>query len=290
MTGDEPGQAAEVTPTCYRHPGRETHIRCTRCERPICPDCMISAAVGFQCPNCVRDGGRTVREARTQLGGRIHRRSDLVTRIIIGVNITVFILASIGGRAFQERLSLLGNAGFLASSGGPAGVAQGEWYRLITAAFLHVQIAHLALNMIALWLFGPQLEAVLGRWRFLMLYILSALGGSVVSYLFNPPNQQSLGASGAIFGLLGAMLVIANRLRFDARSVAILIALNLAFGFFVAGIDWKAHVGGLVTGGVVASVFAYAPKARRTEIQVASCIGVLGILIALVVLRTSQLT
>ena len=290
MAGDEPGPAEQVAPTCYRHPGRETHIRCTRCERPICPDCMISAAVGFQCPSCVREGGRTVREARTQVGGRIHRQSDVVTKTLIAVNFVVFVLANLGGRALQERLSLLGNAGFLASTRGPAGVAQGEWYRLITAAFLHVQIAHIALNMIALWLFGPQLEAILGRWRFLTLYLLSAVGGTVASYLFNPPTQQSLGASGAIFGLLGAVLVIANRLRFDARSVAILIALNLAFGFVIAGIDWKAHIGGLVTGAVVASVFAYAPKARRGQVQAAGSVAVLGAIIVLAVLRTAQLT
>lgn len=290
MAGDEPGPADEVAPTCYRHPGRETHIRCTRCDRPICPDCMISAAVGFQCPECVRDGGRTVREARTQLGGRIHRRSDVVTRTLIAINFAVFVLANLGGPALQERLTLLGNAGFLASTGGPAGVAQGEWYRLITAAFLHIQLAHLALNMIALWLFGPPLEAVLGRWRFLTLYLLSALGGSVASYLFNPPTQQSVGASGAIFGLLGATLVIANRLRFDPRAIAILIVLNLVIGFVVSGIDWKAHIGGLITGAVVAGAFVYAPKARRTEVQVVACLVVLASIIGLVALRTAQLT
>jgi membrane associated rhomboid family serine protease len=251
---------------------------------------MISAAVGFQCPECVRDGGRTVREARTQLGGRIHRRSDVVTRTLIAINFAVFVLANLGGPALQERLTLLGNAGFLASTGGPAGVAQGEWYRLITAAFLHIQLAHLALNMIALWLFGPPLEAVLGRWRFLTLYLLSALGGSVASYLFNPPTQQSVGASGAIFGLLGATLVIANRLRFDARAIAILIVLNLVIGFVVSGIDWKAHIGGLITGAVVAGTFVYAPKARRTEIQVVACLVVLAGIIGLVALRTAQLT
>lgn len=290
MAADEPEPADEVVPTCYRHPGRETHIRCTRCDRPICPDCMISAAVGFQCPNCVREGGRTVRAPRTQLGGRVRRESDIVTKMLIGINIAVFILATLGGRALQERLTLLGNAGFLASTGGPAGIAQGEWYRLITAAFLHIQLAHLALNMVALWLFGPQLEAVLGRWRFLTLYLLSALGGSVASYLFNPPTQQSVGASGAIFGLLGAMLVIANRLRFDTRSIGILIALNLAIGFFVPNIDWKAHVGGLITGAVLASAFAYMPKVRRTEFQVAACLVVFAIIAVLVAVRSTELT
>jgi membrane associated rhomboid family serine protease len=144
--------------------------------------------------------------------------------------------------------------------------------------------------MIALWLFGPPLEAVLGRWRFLTLYLLSALGGSVASYLFNPPTQQSVGASGAIFGLLGATLVIANRLRFDPRAIAILIVLNLVIGFVVSGIDWKAHIGGLITGAVVAGAFVYAPKARRTEVQVVACLVVLASIIGLVALRTAQLT
>lgn len=279
----------ETAPTCYRHPGRETHIRCTRCERPICPDCMISAAVGFQCPECVRDGNRTVREARTQFGGRVRRESDVVTKSLIAINVAIFLLARLGGEAFVDRLILIGNARFVGSLGEPAGVAQGDWYRLISAAFLHYGIVHLLFNMVALWFFGPPIEALFGRARFLALYLLAALGGTTASYFFSEPNVGSLGASGAVYGLFGAMFVIGRRLNLDVRAVGVLIAINLAISVAVPNIDLRAHLGGLVTGAAIAAAFAYAPRTRRTEIQVVAGLGMLAILVLLILVRTAQL-
>ncbi len=282
-------EGPETVPTCYRHPNRETHIRCTRCERPICPDCMISAAVGFQCPNCVREGGRTVREARTQFGGRVRQESDVVTKSLIAINVAVFLLITLGGAALVDRLVLIGNVRFVGSIGEPAGVAQGEWYRLLTAAFSHEWLPHLLFNMLALWFFGPPLEAALGRARFLALYLLAALGGTAASYLFLAPNQGSLGASGAIYGLFGAMFVMARQLRFDTRALGILIAVNLVISFTVPSIDWRAHLGGMLTGAGLAAAFAYAPRGSRTVVQVAA-VAIALVVIAIVVLaRTADI-
>lgn len=281
--------AAVAPPTCYRHPGRETHIRCTRCGRSICPDCMISAAVGFQCPNCVREGSKDVRAPRTRLGGKVQTNSEIVTRILIAINIGMFLLALLGGPQLQARLVLIGR-GFSAGAGGLVGVANGEWYRLLTATFLHVGLLHLALNMFALWIFGSQLERQLGRARYLTLYLLSGLAGSAVSYAFSQPNQPSLGASGAVFGLVGAALVIGRKLRYDISVVAAFLVLNLVIGFMVSNIDWRAHLGGLAAGLTLGAAYAYAPPRQRTLVHVASAAGLAVAIVAIVGWRTAALT
>ena len=288
------GSRAEPTtpaapPTCYRHPGRETHIRCTRCQRSICPDCMISAAVGFQCPNCVREGSKDARVPRTRLGGKVQTNSEIVTRILIAINIGMFLLAHLGGSQLQARLVLIGS-GFSAGAGGLVGVANGEWYRLLTATFLHVGLLHLALNMFALWIFGSQLERQLGRARYLTLYLLSGLAGSAVSYAFSQPNQPSLGASGAVFGLVGAALVIGRKLRYDVSVVAAFLVLNLVIGFMVSGIDWRAHLGGLAAGLTLGAAYAYAPPRQRTLVHVASAAGIAVAIVVIVAWRTAALT
>lgn len=288
----EPGLPAErgepaTAPTCYRHTDRETYIRCTRCERPICPDCMQPASVGFQCPDCVRAGNRSQRSPRTVFGGQPGGDAGTVTRVLIGVNVAVFLL-QLAAPALTQRLFLIGLA--LLPSGEVIGVAAGEYYRLVTVAFLHGTFLHLLLNMVALFLFGPQLEAVLGRGRFLALYVVSALGGSVASYLTAAPNQSSVGASGAVFGLLGALLVISRKLRYDARAVLVLLGINLVLGFLIPRIDWRAHLGGLVAGAALAVVFAYAPQRLRRPAAAAAAVVAVAIFAVLVVLRTAALT
>jgi membrane associated rhomboid family serine protease len=255
------GAGAPTAPTCYRHPERETYIRCSRCERPICPDCMTSAAVGFQCPECVAEGRAAVREARTVFGGRL-AEGAVVTKTLIGLTAVVFVLQYVYGLSRAvESYALIGYA--VGSQGQVVGVAAGEYYRLLTAAFLHGGVLHIMFNMWVLYALGPQLEQLLGRARFLVLYLLSALGGSVVSFVFGAPNVPSVGASGAIFGLMGATLVVGRRLRADVTNVAVLIGINVAIGFVVPNIDWRAHFGGLITGAIVAAVFAYVPFQRR---------------------------
>ena len=283
-----PGQAPAPDPAvCYRHPDREAHIRCVRCERRICPDCMIPASVGFQCPECVRKGNKDVRRPTTVFGGRVSDNPGYISKVLIGINVVAFVLQqTVDG--FTTRFFDIGLA-IDPAVNETIGVADGEYYRLLTSAFLHGGIVHLALNMYAIYLFGPPLEAALGRLRFVVLYLVSALGGSALSYAFASPATPSLGASGAVFGLLGAYLVVGRRLNKDTTAVMVLLALNFAYGFLVPRIDWRAHLGGLIAGALCAVAFAYAPASRRTAIQVGGVAAVAVLALAVVVWRTMDL-
>lgn len=202
-------------PGCYRHPDRDTGISCTRCERPICPECMISASVGFQCPECVREGSGTghrptANAPRTLAGGVVAADPHLVTKILIGINVLVFLVGAINP-ALVVQLELIARYREFAYLVGPIeGVSTGEYHRLLTSVFLHTELWHIAGNMIALWVIGGPLEAALGRARYLAVYLLSGLGGSALVYLMSAPNTPTLGASGAVFGLLGATVVLVH--------------------------------------------------------------------------------
>jgi membrane associated rhomboid family serine protease len=285
---DPPVAGEQETTTCYRHPEREAHIRCTRCNRRICPDCMISASVGFQCPECVREGNKDLRQARTHFGGRVSDDPGWVTKILIGINV-VMLVVDYASPSVRDHLWLVGYA-FDPATGQFEGVAAGEYYRLLSATFLHGGFLHLALNMYALYLFGPPLEAALGRVRFLALYVLSALGGSAASYAFSAQNVPSLGASGAVFGLLGAFFIVNRRLGRETSGLLVLLAINFAFGFVARNIDWRAHLGGLIAGALVATALVYAPASRRTIVQVGGAVVVLLGILALVAWRTAALT
>ncbi|NWF26836.1 rhomboid family intramembrane serine protease [Streptomyces sp. PKU-EA00015] len=281
-------------PGCYRHPGRETGIHCTRCERPICTDCMISASVGFQCPDCVRTGSGTghapdANRPRTIAGGTVTADPRLVTKVLLAINLVVFVLGAVNDR-LVDALALIGQwppAPFLPSEG----VAEGEWYRLVTSMFLHQEIWHIAFNMLGLWWLGGPLEQALGRSRYLALYLISGLAGSALTYLLADPGQGSLGASGAIFGLLGATMVLMRRLRYDMRPVIALLAINLVITFFWPGIAWQAHVGGLIAGAAIAYGLVHAPQGkRRTLVQLGVCALVLLVSLVVVVARTLALS
>jgi membrane associated rhomboid family serine protease len=272
----------ETTPTCYRHPDRATYIRCTRCNRPICPECMRDAAVGHQCEECVREGARTVRQPKTNFGGREYGANPVITYALIAINVVMFVLETVS-RGLKSELVLFAPA-----------VADGDLYRLVTSAFMHYGVAHLLFNMYALWIIGPPLEKALGRLRFTALYALSALGGSVLVYLLSPLNAATAGASGAVFGLFGAAFVVGKRLNLNVSWVVGLIAINLAITFVIPAlggqqISWQGHIGGLVTGAVVAAAYAYAPRERRTLIQLSATIGLLVLFCALIWWRTTSL-
>ncbi|MBB5829995.1 rhomboid family intramembrane serine protease [Micromonospora carbonacea] len=300
-------ESPPTTPVCYRHPGRETYVRCTRCDRPICPDCMRDASVGHQCPECVDEGRRSVRPARTAFGGGAVGRLGYVTKALIALNVLLMLLsiasdrggdALAGGSGFGGLMggstpltdwgSVLGQALF--PDGSVHGIAQGEWYRLVTAMFLHYGIVHLLLNMWALWVLGRSLEANLGPLRFLALYLVAGLGGNVAAYLFSAENATTAGASTAIFGLFAALIVIERRMGRDISSVLPVLVINLVFTLTVPGISIPGHLGGLVTGGAMALVLAYAPRSRRTLFQVAGAAVLLVALLALAVVRTLTLT
>jgi membrane associated rhomboid family serine protease len=279
-------------PGCYRHPDRETGIRCVRCEKPVCPDCMISAAVGYQCPGCVRGGSgtghrATANQPRTVAGGTLVGDTRLVTKILLGINVAVFIAVQAVGARLVGDLGMIGYAFDDRGTFSWIGVADGEWYRLITSAFLHQQLWHTGLNMMALWFLGPTLEAALGRVRFIALYLLSALGGNVLTYMLMAHNQLSLGASGAIFGLFGATAVLMRRMRYDMRPIAVLLLINLVITFLPGlNIAWQAHLGGLLVGAVIAYAMVHAPRERRTLVQYGTCLVVTLMLVAACVART----
>ncbi|MFF1557996.1 rhomboid family intramembrane serine protease [Streptomyces sp. NPDC058279] len=284
-------------PGCYRHPDRDTGIRCVRCERPICPECMISASVGFQCPECVREGSGTghrpaANAPRTLAGGAVAADPHLVTKILIGLNVAVFLLAQLVP-GLPLRLELLGR--YVEFYGAPLeGVSTGEYHRLLTSVFLHTEWWHLIGNMIGLWVLGGPLEAALGRARYLAVYLLSGVGGSALVYLLTAPNTATLGASGAVFGLLGATAVLARRMRYEMRPVLVMVALMLVLTFVRIGgmsVSWQAHVGGLVTGALVTlGLLAPAAGRKRALVQWGSCAAVFLLAVLLIVIRTAQLT
>ncbi|MFE5399415.1 rhomboid family intramembrane serine protease [Streptomyces sp. NPDC056568] len=286
---------AQGLPGCYRHPDRETGIRCTRCERPICPDCMVNASVGFHCPDCAagRTGGQGPAPAaarpRTLAGGTVAADPHLLTKILIGINAAVFLAVHALSDSFLSDMVLIGRwppAPFVPTEG----VAEGEWYRLVTSAFTHEEIWHIGFNMLSLWFLGGPLEAALGRARYLALYLVSGLAGSVLTYLLASPSTATLGASGAVFGLFGATAALVRRLNADMRPVVILLAINLVFTFTWANIAWQAHIGGLVVGAVIGYAMLHAPRERRALVQYGSCALVLVVLVGLTLLRTAQLT
>jgi membrane associated rhomboid family serine protease len=287
----EAGAPAEV-PNCYRHPGRETHVRCTRCDRYICPDCMREAAVGHQCVECVRNANQGVRRPRASSAGQF-AATPVVTFTLLGINVLGY-LAELADQTVVNRFGMWGEG--YNQFGQLLGVADGEWYRLITGAFLHsppgggsLGITHILFNMWALWMLGPPLEQLLGRTRFAVLYLLAALGGNVLCYLL-VPYVVGIGASGAIYGLFGAFFVLAKRLRIDPKGIVILLAINLVITFSVPGISWQAHIGGLVTGAVIAVAYDRAPAKHRRAVHIGAPVVTLVLLIALVAFKTAQLT
>ncbi|MDO0913429.1 rhomboid family intramembrane serine protease [Streptomyces sp. DT2A-34] len=287
-------QDAQSLPVCYRHPDRETGVRCTRCERPICPDCMVSASVGFQCPHCVRSGSGTghaptASQPRTLAGGTITADPRLFTKILIGINVAVFI-------AVHARSSLLTDL-VLLGAWPPApftpteGVAGGEWYRLVTSMFTHEEPWHIGFNMLSLWFLGGPLEAALGRARYLTVYFVSGLAGSALAYLLASPTTATLGASGAIFGLFGATAVLMRRLNYDMRPIIALLVINLIFTFSPGfNISWQAHIGGLVAGVITGYAMVHAPREHRALVQYGAAALVLAVVVLLTLLRTAQLT
>jgi membrane associated rhomboid family serine protease len=285
-------------PTCYRHSDRETWIRCQRCDRPICPDCMREASVGFQCPECVAEGRKTVRQARTAYGGQVSANPGAVSIALIGINVVVWVAIMATGRygsklydngayyPFIDKASC--HAGTTAHWAN--GVSDGAFWQLLTSMFTHVEPWHLGFNMLALWVLGPQLEAILGRGRYLALYLLSGLAGSVAVYWLAGEQTTTVGASGAVFGLMGALVVVGLKLGANVQSLLVWIGINVVLTFTLSNVSWQGHFGGLAGGAAIAAVLVYAPKERRTAVQAAglSVIGV--VLVAATVLRTLTLT
>jgi membrane associated rhomboid family serine protease len=238
---------------------------------------MRDAAVGFQCPECVAAGNKGIRQARSTFGGGIVR-TPIVTYAILVINVLVF-----GAQYLTEAIT-----GQLAMW--PAGVALlDQYHRLLTAAFVHGGVFHILFNCWALYVIGPYLERAFGHARFVALYLISALGGSVLGLWIDPVTQPTVGASGAIFGLFGAVFVAGRKLNMDVRGIAVLIVINLVITFVFPNISWTGHIGGLITGSLLAGALAYAPKNNRPLWQALAIGGVLILLAVLVLVRVSAI-
>jgi membrane associated rhomboid family serine protease len=293
-----------TAPVCYRHPSKETYVRCTRCERPICPDCMNAASVGHQCPECVAEGRRTQRPARTAFGGSNRGAAGTVTKTLIGINVLAMLLSiytggsgTIAGGGLgglfggSSPLTMWGSVYTYSQYFGAMGIAgNGEWYRLFTAMFLHYGLLHLLMNMYALWVLGRDLERALGPLRFAGLYLLAGFGGNVAAYVFSGPDQPTAGASTAVFGLMATVLVLLRRLNLSIAPILPVIVINVVVTFTVSGISIPGHLGGLVTGFLAAVAIAYAPRARRNLVQGLGLGALFVILVVIAVVRTLSLT
>jgi membrane associated rhomboid family serine protease len=285
-----PGQDQAAPPVCYRHPGRPTYVSCVRCGKPACPDCLRPAAVGHQCVDCIRSGNRTVRQASGRFGGAL-TASARVTWTLIGLNVVLYLI-ELAHAQLGYDWAMIG-AG-RDPSGRIVGVAFGQWYRLITSAFLPpagdgaLGFLDIAFNMWALFVVGPAVERALGHARFISVYLISAIGGSILIYCL-VPYEWAAGASGAIFGLFGAWFVLARRLRADVRPVVLLIVINLVLSFSIPQIAWQAHVGGLIAGSLITAAYAYAPRKNRTAIQIGATAVMIALCIVAVVVRNHLL-
>jgi membrane associated rhomboid family serine protease len=268
-------------PTCARHPGRVASVVCARCDRPICTDCMIHASVGWQCPDCVSQGAKksptqrvTFNRARTGAVGSTNPTPAVIT--LVAINALVFVASGFGRASVIDRFGEW-----------PYGIhAYHQYYRLFDSMFLHLNFLHIIGNMIALLIVGPAVEVLLGRTRFVALYLIGGLGGAACYYLIAPVDVPAAGASGAIFGIMGAYVVLARRRRLPTQQVMMLIGLNLIIGFADPNIGWQAHLGGLIVGGLLALVYDLAeqlrPRSRVWVVTALSSAATLGILAVLV--------
>lgn len=286
----------EALPGCWWHPSRQTGLRCTRCERPACPDCLREASVGYQCVDCVHAGQKAQKAqrtgyrragfgARTVAGARVSQR-PVVTPSLVALNVLVYIVtAAQAGSAMDNQSSELFRQGVLwplAMSGAD------QWWRLLTSGFLHFGLIHIAMNMIALWILGRDLELLLGKVRYLGVYLISLFGGSVAVYLFDDANTATAGASGAIFGLMGALLVAVLKLKLNPSAALGVIAINVIITFTIPGISMFGHLGGLALGALAMLAMVYAPKQGKAAWQ-GGTLAVLALaLLGLVLYRDSQ--
>lgn len=265
---------------CYRHPDRQSYVLCQRCGRTICPDCQTQAAVGVICPECMREQRASAPRTKPRFVTAMTGSSrPVVTYAIIAVCIAVFILQSIPGMGANVTDALQ-------YAGAYSYPQFFEPWRMFTAIFVHANFLHLALNMYTFWIFGIVLEPMLGRARYLVLFLLSGWAGSVGVLLLADPRQPVVGASGAIFGMIAALLVIQRRLGGNITQLLVLVAINLVIGFLPGfGIAWQAHLGGLIGGGLVGVIFMETRQRRRRPLQIGLLIALAAVLLVLSLLH-----
>jgi membrane associated rhomboid family serine protease len=267
--------SGERTDVCYRHPDRQSFVLCQRCGRTICPECQTQAAVGVHCPECVREARASAPRTKPAVVTALRRQgAPLVTYAIMAVCILLWLTELLPGNPTANALLYWGPYTLV------------EPWRLITYAFVHAAPLpiHLLVNMLSLWILGRILEPVVGRVRFLAIFLLSALGGSVAVLLLAPVTPV-VGASGGVFGLFAALFVIQRRMGATNWQLLVVIGLNLAIGFFVAGISWQGHVGGLLVGALVALIFWMTRRQAERWKQIILCLAVVVGLLAIAAVR-----
>src|SRR3990170_562598 len=288
-----PPPPTSTAEACYRHPSVQTRVHCSRCGRPICPDCMIPAPVGHQCPACVEEARREFRQGP---GGRLGARGASATKILLIAIVVPFVLqVAFGG---PGALLQAPSSGRLVDMGAlqPLLIANGQYWRLFSAMFLHAGLLHIAFNAYALWLFGSFVESSFDRTRMVLIYFVSGFLASVASYVWGSVGVVGVGASGAIFGIFGAFVAYNYRRRHLAiasanlRWATTLLLLNAFLAFSIRVIDWRAHLGGLVAG-VLAGLVAegIGTEGQRRLIRLAGFTALFAVGVALVVWRTEQI-
>jgi membrane associated rhomboid family serine protease len=282
---DEYGtNAVETQNHCYRHPDREAYVKCQRCGRTICGECQTPAAVGFHCPECMRESRQQVAATRGPIAARVGRmfrsgQRPMVTYVLIALNLVIYAVQYFGDQATKGAVT---DALVYVPE-----LTTAQPWRIVTSIFAHESILHVGLNMYSLFIVGPALEQMLGKARYIVLYLVAGLAGSVGVLLIAAPNQPVLGASGAIFGLFGAFFIIARRLGGNYRQMLVLIVLNLVAGFIPGlNIAWQAHVGGLVGGAAIALVYLETRGPRRRTAQI---LLVAAVVVALVVASVAKI-
>ncbi|MGH3567914.1 MAG: rhomboid family intramembrane serine protease [Pseudonocardia sp.] len=282
------GPPSEAPVVCVRHPDRATALRCVRCDRPSCPECLREASVGYQCVDCVATGARGARRAVTVAGAEPGTRPVMVT-VLIALNVAMFVWTAVqaGSIGFNYTAPIFEDWALV-----PVLVGDGEWWRVVTSGFLHVGPLHLAFNMLALWIIGRDLELVLGRGRFLAVYMVALLGGSA-AVMLDPAGTPVAGASGAVFGIMGALAVVLYRRKAPVGQVLVLIAVNFALGFWInsnstsISISLIAHLGGLVVGAAATAALVYAPARNRVSYQAGALTGLAVLLLVLMTVAGS---
>jgi membrane associated rhomboid family serine protease len=256
--------------TCYRHPDRETAVSCSRCGRPICPDCMTPTSVGMRCPECA---GETTKVSRPAFGGVVSG-SMPATYVLIAINVVAFLFEILGGPGSFSTASrffadgalcghAIGDGGICVGNGVRLISDGGEWWRVVTSGFLHAGLVHIALNMFVLFVLGRVLEPAIGTVRFVAVYLVSLVAGALGALLLSDPYVFTIGASGAIYGLFIATLIIARNRGFDqvVQQLGFWLVINLAFTFTVSGISIGGHLGG-IAGGALAALLVVAAERR----------------------------
>lgn len=270
---------------CYRHPDRVSFVMCQRCLRTICHECQTPGAVGVVCPECMKEQKSTRTPAQKKAERRWRGGSAVMSPVtsktpvtfgILAVTVVAYVIAMIPDLAVNENL---GYFAFL--------VGQEPW-RLLTVSLTHASIFHIGFNMLALWMIGRSLEPVIGTWRFLALYLISTIGGSAAVSLLAPMTFV-VGASGAIFGLMGALVVIARRLGTDITSMLVILGINFAYGLIAGGISWQAHLGGVVAGAIVGLIYYTTRERSKRTLQILLLVATTAVLVFLAFIPVLQL-